>query len=382
MRRAAALPHRALTAQAVPPQKGGSTQWGGRRMAKAGTWRGRRVLVTGHTGFKGGWLSLWLARMGAEVHGLALPPDTRPALHDLARVGAHVAGRVQDITDAAGLARAVADIAPEVVFHLAAQPLVRLSHDAPLTTFATNVMGTANLLEACRPVPGLRAIVVVTTDKVYENREWVWPYRETDPLGGKDPYSASKSAAEMAVLAWRRSYFAALGVPVVTARGGNVIGGGDWSADRLVPDLVRALAAGQPLEIRAPGSVRPWQHVLTLCHGYLDLAEAAMAGTIPGEGAWNFGPAPGDCIAVADLLARFADAGAAPAVRLVPGDGKPEARMLALDSAKARAELGWSPALDLAEAVDWTARWYRAAAAGADMQGETLAQIDAYAGRV
>lgn len=351
-------------------------------MAKADFWRGRRVLVTGHTGFKGGWLALWLARMGAEVHGLALPPDTTPALHDLARVGTQVQGRMQDITDAAALARAVADIAPQVVFHLAAQPLVRLSHDEPLRTFATNVMGTANLLEACRGVPGLQAAVVVTTDKVYENREWVWPYRETDPLGGKDPYSASKSAAEMAVLAWRRSYFAALGVPVLTARGGNVIGGGDWSADRLVPDLFRALARGVPLEIRAPASVRPWQHALVLCHGYLDLAEAAIAGAVPGEGAWNFGPLPPDCVPVAELLDRFAAVGVAPGVTVVPGDGKPESRMLALDSARARAELGWRPALDLAEAVDWTARWYLAAAAGADMQAETLAQIDAYAARL
>lgn len=351
-------------------------------MAKADFWRGRRVLVTGHTGFKGGWLALWLARMGAEVHGIALPPETTPALHDLAGIGTQVQGRMLDITDAAALAQAVAAIAPQVVFHLAAQPLVRLSHDEPLRTFATNVMGTANLLEACRGVPGLQAVVVVTTDKVYENREWVWPYRETDPLGGKDPYSASKAAAEMAVLAWRRSYFAAAGVPVLTARGGNVIGGGDWSADRLVPDLMRALAARRALDIRAPASVRPWQHVLVLCHGYLDLAEAAIDGAVPGEGAWNLGPLPPDCVPVSDLLDRFASAGVAPGVRVVPGDGKPEARMLALDSAKARAELGWRPALELPEAVDWTARWYRAAAAGADMQAETWAQIDAYAARL
>lgn len=351
-------------------------------MAINEVWRGRRVLVTGHTGFKGGWLALWLARMGAEVHGISLPADTTPALYDMARVAGEVSSRMLDITDAAALAQAVADIAPEVVFHLAAQPLVRLSHDEPLRTFATNVMGTANLLDACRSVRDLRTIIAVTTDKVYENREWVWPYRESDPLGGKDPYSASKSAAELAVLAWRRSYFERAGVPVLTARGGNVIGGGDWSADRLVPDLFRAHASGRKLEIRAPTSVRPWQHTLVLCHGYLDLAEAAMAGKIPGEGAWNFGPLPPDCVPVADLLARFAAAGVAPEVCVVPGDGKPESRMLALDSAKARAELGWAPRLDLAEAVEWTAQWYLAAAEGADLKARTLAQIDAYAGRL
>jgi CDP-glucose 4,6-dehydratase len=355
---------------------------GEKGMAKAEIWRGRRVLVTGHTGFKGGWLALWLARMGAEVHGIALPPDTTPALHDVAGVAAHVRGRICDITHAAPLAQAVQAIGPEVVFHLAAQPLVRRSHDEPLLTFATNVMGTAHLLEACRAVPGLRAVVVVTTDKVYENREWAWPYREVDPLGGKDPYSASKAAAELAALAWRRSYFAAAGVPVLTARGGNVIGGGDWAQDRLVPDLFRAHAAGRALEIRAPGSVRPWQHALVLCHGYLDLAEAAMAGRITGEGAWNLGPQPHDCVAVSDLLARFAAAGVAPEIRVVPGDGKPESRLLALDASRARADLGWRPALDLAEAVDWTARWYLAAAAGGDMLAETLAQIDTYAGRL
>lgn len=350
--------------------------------AMSGFWRGRRVLVTGHTGFKGGWLSLWLSRLGAEVHGIALAPDTEPALHRLAQVDQRVAGRLIDITDAVALARAVDDIGPQVVFHLAAQPLVRLSHDAPLRTFATNVMGTANLLEACRGLPDLQAIIAVTTDKVYENREWLWPYRESDPLGGKDPYSASKSAAEMAVLAWRRSYFATRDVPVLTARGGNVIGGGDWSADRLVPDLFRALESGRRLAIRAPASIRPWQHVLGLCHGYLALAEAAVTRRIPGEGAWNFGPLSPDCIPVADLLARFAAAGCAPGVDVVPGDGKPESRLLALDSSQARGDLGWRPALELPEAIDWTTRWYLAAAAGADMHAETLDQIDTYAARL
>lgn len=351
-------------------------------MPTHGFWNRRRVLVTGHTGFKGGWLSMWLASMGADVHGIALAPETKPALFDRAQVGSFVTSRLIDIRDAALLTDAIREIAPEVVFHLAAQPLVRRSHDLPVDTFATNVMGTVHLLDACRSVQGLQAIIAITTDKVYENREWLWPYRETDPLGGKDPYSASKSAAEMAVLAWRRSYFEKAGIPVLTARGGNVIGGGDWSEDRLVPDLFRALEAGTPLSIRAPASVRPWQHVLALCHGYLDLAEAAVAGKVGGEGAWNFGPLSPDCVTVADVLERFAKEGARADIRLVAGDGKPESRMLALDSSMARGVLGWTPALDLAEAIAWTAEWYRAAATGSDMAALTLAQINRYAQRL
>lgn len=351
-------------------------------MVAAEIWRGRRVLITGHTGFKGGWLSLWLARLGAEVHGIALPPDTMPNLHDLARIGNSVKSRILDIRDADPLADAVAEIQPEIVFHLAAQPLVRLSYDEPLSTFATNVMGTANVLDACRCVTGLRAVVVVTTDKVYENREWPWPYRESDALGGKDPYSASKAAAELAVLAWRQSFFAQADIPVVTARGGNVIGGGDWATDRLIPDVFRSLADGMPLNIRSPKSVRPWQHVLTLCHGYLDLAEAAMAGSISGEGAWNFGPEPTDCVSVSDLLALFASAGMGPEIRYSASEGKPESRMLTLDSAQARSALGWRPALNLHEAVQWTAGWYKAALSRQDLQAATLAQIDAYQARL
>lgn len=344
--------------------------------------RDRRVLVTGHTGFKGGWLSLWLHRLGADVHGLALAPDTSPSLHELLGLSKLVQGHVLDISDAHAVQRAIREIRPEVVFHLAAQPLVRRSHDAPLLTFQTNVMGTAHVLEACRDLPGLKAIVCVTTDKVYENHEWVWPYRETDGLGGKDPYSASKAAAELVALSYRRSYFASQSVPLLTARGGNVIGGGDWSEDRLVPDLFRAQASGRALEIRAPNSLRPWQHVLGLCHGYLLLAERAMAGDVLGEGAWNFGPLAPDCISVAELLNRFAALGIAPEVRVVPGDGKPESRLLALDSSKARNLLGWAPMLDLPEAIGWTAEWYLQAARGQDMRSLTVAQIDAYSARI
>ncbi|MEC9347465.1 MAG: CDP-glucose 4,6-dehydratase [Pseudomonadota bacterium] len=349
------------------------------RVRVRSVYRDRRVLLTGHTGFKGGWLALWLHRLGAKVTGIALAPETRPSLFDLAGIAGTLTDIRLDIRDADALAAAVRAANPEIVFHLAAQALVRRSHDDPLGTFDTNVMGTANLLQACRGLEDLRAVICVTTDKVYENHEWVWPYRETDALGGKDPYSASKAAAELVALSYRRSYFAPRGVPVLTARGGNVIGGGDWSADRLVPDLVRAVATSEPLPIRNPDAVRPWQHVLGLCHGYLLLAERAVAGAIPGEGAWNFGPAPDEVCTVAHLLDRIGSHWTLPEIRHVAGDGKPEARLLSLDSSKARAELGWRPAMDLDAALAATAEWYRLALGGRDdMAAVTLSQIAAY----
>jgi CDP-glucose 4,6-dehydratase len=351
-------------------------------MVNTEVWKGKRVLVTGHTGFKGGWLVLWLDMMGAEVHGLALEPDTTPSLFVSAEIEDCVHSNIVDVRDELAVRETIAQIQPEIVFHLAAQPLVRRSYDEPLGTFATNVMGTANLLEACRNVECLKSFVCVTTDKVYENREWVWPYRESDPLGGKDPYSASKAAAELVTLAYRRSFYEALDRPVLTARGGNVIGGGDWAEDRLVPDLIRATQNQQALEIRSPNSIRPWQHVLVLCHGYLTLAEQAMAGAIDGEGAWNFGPLSPDCVTVSNLLTQFSSAGMPCDLDIEPSDEKVESTMLSLDSSMARRDLGWQPALELPEAVAWTAQWYLAELDGKPMQSVTKAQIEAYASRV
>jgi len=343
---------------------------------------GLRVLVTGHTGFKGGWLSLWLQQIGAEVHGISLAPDTNPNLHNLLDLRARVASRLLDIRHQDALHEAINEIRPQVVFHLAAQPLVRRSYRQPVETFATNVLGTVHLLEACRTVRDLRAVVCVTTDKVYENQEWAWPYREIDPLGGKDPYSASKAATEIAVRAYQRSFFAERGVPVVTARGGNVIGGGDYSEDRIVPDILRALAQGKPLDIRLPDAVRPWQHVLTLCHGYLRLAEAAMAGEISADSAWNFGPAEADIVRVRALVERFAALGLAPELRFRAQTQMPESRLLRLDSSRARGELGWRPGLHLDETVQWTVDWYRSAMRGDDMAALSLAQIEAYTRKI
>ncbi|MCC5993138.1 MAG: CDP-glucose 4,6-dehydratase [Rhodobacteraceae bacterium] len=352
-------------------------------MINAEFWRGKKVLVTGHTGFKGGWLSLWLNQLGAEVHGVALAPDTTPALFDLIRLETCMASSVLlDIRNAQALDAHIARIQPEIIMHLAAQPLVRCSYDAPVETFATNVMGTAHLLEACRGLTGLQAVLVVTTDKVYRNLEWDWPYRENDALGGADPYSASKSACEMVVESYRKSFLSPAGISVATARGGNVIGGGDWSADRLIPDAVRAAFAGQVLDIRAPDSVRPWQHVLVLCHAYLQLAAQMAEQPDPGAYAWNFGPLAPDCVSVRQVLAGLAQHGIAPEIRVTPAQGKPESRMLALDSSLARARLGWHPALDLPEALKLTAEWYLAALQSADMQALTLAQITAYQQRL
>lgn len=340
--------------------------------------RGRRVLVTGHTGFKGSWLSIWLTALGAEVHGIALAPNTDPALFQAAGLEDTLSHTVLDIRARQAVIEKIVAIDPEIVFHLAAQPLVRLSYDEPLDTFETNILGTAYVLEGCRQAPAAKAIVCVTTDKVYENNEWIWPYREVDKLGGKDPYSASKAAAEMVASCFRQTLMKD-GPALATARGGNVIGGGDWSADRIVPDLVRAIAAGENLAIRNPQAMRPWQHVLALCHGYLQLAAGLLADRERFEGGWNFGPGDSGTATVRTLLDLFGSAWTLPAIVEQAADGRPESQLLALDSAKAHHTLGWRPGWRLDEAVARTAQWYRGYAAEPAKALElTRGQIDAY----
>lgn len=324
-----------------------------------GQFRGRRVLLTGHTGFKGSWLALWLNELGAEVTGIALPPETAPNHWDL--LGLAIDDRRLDIRDADALQRAVCESLPEIVFHLAAQPLVRRSYRAPLETWSTNVMGTANVLEACRQTPSVRAIVVVTTDKCYENREWVWGYREIDRLGGHDPYSASKAAAELVAASYRSAFFGEDAVPLLaTARAGNVIGGGDWSEDRLIPDLVRALAQGQSLEIRSPQARRPWQHVLESLSGYLLLGQKLLEGDKNFAEAWNFGPEPEGNRTVAEVLSKLAHHWAALNWRTTEKPQPHEAKLLYLDSSKAYRRLAWCPVWNLEDTLQKTADWYRA----------------------
>jgi CDP-glucose 4,6-dehydratase len=347
-------------------------------------WSGRRVFLTGHTGFKGGWLALWLARKGAQVLGYALDPQSSPNLFNQASVGNAVQDVRGDILDRARLEAAIQSFAPETVFHLAAQPLVRRSYADPLGTYMTNVMGTAHVLEAARKTPSVRAIVCVTTDKCYENREWAWPYRETDALGGHDPYSSSKACAEIVSAAYRSSFFsveAAAGqrIALATARAGNVIGGGDWSEDRLIPDLIRGFHAGEAVRIRRPQAIRPWQHVLEPLHGYLLLAERLLDGDSAAPSAFNFGPRDEDAWTVeqiADFLAAKWSRGAT-WVREAES-GVHEAAMLRLDASRARAELGWRPQLTIETALTWTVEWYRAWQKGADLLEETNNQIVAY----
>jgi CDP-glucose 4,6-dehydratase len=325
-------------------------------------YRGRRALVTGHTGFKGAWLSIWLHALGAEISGIALAPTGEPNLFDALRLGTRLDSHLTDIREAASLRARIADLAPEIVFHLAAQPLVRRSYADPLETFDTNIMGTANVLEACRATPSVRAVVCITTDKVYDNREWPWPYRERDRLGGLDPYSASKACAELVTQVYQRNLGRAEApASIATARGGNVVGGGDWAADRIVPDIVRAIVAGAPVRLRNPNAVRPWQHVLELCEGYLELGARLLRQEDGIDEAWNLGPDPSSRIRVEDLVRAVLDQWGCPnhPVEVEPSPLH-EAQLLRLDISKALARLSWRPRLGIAETLAWTASWYRA----------------------
>lgn len=346
-------------------------------------WQGKRVLITGHTGFKGGWLTLWLHRMGAIVTGISLPPDTMPSLFELAKIQTLCDSHFCDIRDADKLAVIVERAQPVIVFHLAAQALVRQSYREPVVTFATNVMGTAHVLDALRGLASVKAAVIVTTDKVYRNNEWSWPYREDDALGGHDPYSASKAACEIVIASYRDSFLAVQGVAVASARAGNVIGGGDWSDDRLIPDAVRAWQATGTLVIRRPQATRPWQHVLEPLAGYLTLAAALTKGHKLADAslcsAFNFGPATDAVATVKDVVELARNAYGIGAVRYGNDSVSPhEAGLLALETAKARMLLGVTPCWPLAQTVQRTMAWYQAQHQGADARTLCEQDIAAY----
>ncbi len=351
-------------------------------------WQGRKVFLTGHTGFKGAWLSLWLEKLGAAVTGFALAPPTEPSLFVEADVASAMTSRLGDIRDLPSLQTAMNDAQPELVIHMAAQSLVRASYADPVGTFATNVMGTVHVLEAARGCPSVRAVVTVTSDKCYENQEWVWPYRETDNLGGYDAYSNSKACAELATASYRSAFFnrerfAEHRVAVASARAGNVIGGGDWALDRLLPDAVRAFGSGAVLRIRNPHAIRPWQHVLEPLRGYLVLAQALLEHGTRQDGAWNFGPLAGAVQPVEAVVSRFAETWSRTAGRQArwavdEGPHPHEAHTLRLDCSKANAELGWVPALSFSEALELTALWYGRFLAGENARSLCMEQIDSY----
>ncbi|STR25521.1 CDP-glucose 4,6-dehydratase [Janthinobacterium lividum] len=347
-------------------------------------WQGKRVFLTGHTGFKGGWLSLWLQQLGADVTGYALEAPTTPSLFEVANVAHGMQSVIGDVRDGDAVKRAMAVARPDIVIHMAAQPLVRYSYVNPVETYSTNVMGVVNLLEAVRATPGVCAVVNVTSDKCYENREWPWGYRENEAMGGYDPYSNSKGCAELVTAGYRSSFFhtdkyAEHGVALGSGRAGNVIGGGDWALDRLIPDMLRAIGAGESVMIRNPHAIRPWQHVLEPLSGYLTLAEKLYTeGPVHAEG-WNFGPHDTDAKPVEWIIERMTQEWGAGASWSLDGQDHPhEATYLKLDCSKARGQLGWHPRWDIGQTIAKIVEWHKACDQGADMRAMTLAQIATY----
>lgn len=342
-------------------------------------WRNRSVFLTGHTGFKGGWIALWLSQLGAKVHGYSLAPPTTPNFFIATRLQDRLqTSTIADIRDLPKLAAAVQTAQPSIVIHMAAQPLVRESYNTPVETFATNVIGTVNVLEAARQSQTVQTIINITTDKCYENQEWIWSYRENDRLGGHDPYSSSKACAEIAAAAYRNSFLAKAGIQLASVRAGNVIGGGDWATDRLIPDFLRAIDAKETLRIRSPNAVRPWQHVLEPLSGYLLLAERLVTDGATFAEAWNFGPEELDAKPVSWIVERLCQK--LPHARwALEGAPQPhEAGLLKLDSAKAKTRLGWAPRWSIETALDKTVEWYQVWKDGQSMAETSIQQIETY----
>ncbi|HQU82113.1 MAG TPA: CDP-glucose 4,6-dehydratase [Pyrinomonadaceae bacterium] len=342
-------------------------------------WQGKKVLITGHTGFKGSWLAFWLNKLGAEVCGFSLAPETSPNLFENLEIENKIRSNFGDIRDLPSFEKVISEFQPEIVLHLAAQSLVRRSYREPVETYTTNVIGTINILEAVRKTESVKSVVIITTDKVYENKEWLWAYRENERLGGFDPYSNSKACAELAVSSYRNSFFAESDCLIATARAGNVIGGGDWSEDRLLPDVFRSLIFGEKLEIRNPASIRPWQHVLEPLAGYLKLAEKLYNGERSFAESWNFGSEDADAKPVGWILEKIKNIWSGDVNWEISQAKQPhEAKLLKLDSTKAKTELGWLPKLNLDEAINLTAEWYRGFKDKKDLIELTEKQVDFY----